>query len=181
MTNCPLNHVYSSKSMWWFARSSMDTPWQTVLSIMFTHLRACGGLLDRLWIRHDRLSSHHVYSSKSMWWIARSFVDTPWQTVLSIKFRAETVLQRRRSAGRPSFERQKEVKEEYVLVATRRVCKTIRIFLSHLIQWTIGVIQWTIGVIQWTIGVIQWTIGVIQWTIRIFVKLGTTETSTRYI
>ena len=36
--------------------------------------------------------------------------------------------------GRPSFERQKEVNEEYALVATRRICKTIRTFLLNIIN-----------------------------------------------
>jgi hypothetical protein len=38
--------------------------------------------------------------------------------------------------GRPSFERQKkEVNREYVLVGTKRICKTIRIFLLNLINY----------------------------------------------
>jgi hypothetical protein len=37
--------------------------------------------------------------------------------------RAEIGLQRRRSSGRPSVERQKEANREYVLVATHRICK----------------------------------------------------------
>jgi hypothetical protein len=36
--------------------------------------------------------------------------------------------------GRPSFERLKEVNQEYFFVATRRMCKTIRIFLLNMIN-----------------------------------------------
>jgi hypothetical protein len=36
--------------------------------------------------------------------------------------------------GRASFERQKEVNREYVLVATHRMCKTSLIFFLNLIN-----------------------------------------------
>jgi hypothetical protein len=55
------------------------------------------------------------------------------------KFRAE-IVPRRRSSGRPSVERQKEVNREYVLAENppHRIYKTTRIFLLNLINFSHG-------------------------------------------
>jgi hypothetical protein len=68
----------------------------------------------------------HLYESYLVFRYMVRDCHRPWP-----QFRAEIVLPRRRSSGRPSFERQQEVSREIVLVAVCRRCATIRISLFY--------------------------------------------------